>query len=120
VAVRDQNAFDIDVCADASNAKCAYYFTPAQDGLLQVWRGTCYMNPPYGADIGLWVQKAYDCSLYGVTVVCLLPARVDTRWWHRFVTRAAEIRYLRGRLKFGGGENSAPFPSAVVIFRPIG
>lgn len=111
--------FTVDVCADASNAKCAQYFTPEQDGLKQRWEAVCFMNPPYGAEIGRWVQKAFESSLFGATVVCLLPARTDTRWWHNYVTLASEIRYLPRRLKFGGAANSAPFPSAVVIFRPF-
>lgn len=74
------------------------------------------MNPPYGREIGKWVRKAYESSLGGTTVVCLLPARTDTRWWHDYCMKG-EIRFIRGRLKFGGHKNSAPFPSAVVIFR---
>ena len=76
------------------------------------------MNPPYGRAIESWVRKAYQSSLAGVTVVYLLPARTDTTWWHRNVARAAEVRFLKGRLRFGGAEHSAPFPSAVVVFRP--
>lgn len=75
------------------------------------------MNPPYGSAIGDWMAKAYISSLQGATVVCLVPARTDMRWWHDFAMRG-EIRFLQGRLNFGGGQNSAPFPSAVVIFRP--
>ena len=74
------------------------------------------MNPPYGNEIKAWVEKAYITSLYGGTVVCLVPARVDTSWWWDFCING-EIRFLRGRLKFGTSANSAPFPSAVVIFR---
>jgi phage N-6-adenine-methyltransferase len=110
--------FTTDVCADASNAKCAHYFSPAQDGLRQRWEGVCWMNPPYGAEIPRWVQKAFEASLYGATVVCLLPARTDTRWFQQYVLPFAEIRYLPGRQRFGESGNSAPFPSAVVIFRP--
>ena len=108
--------FERDVCALPSNAKCSEYFTPEQDGLLQKWTGTCWMNPPYGRQIGAWVKKAYEESRGGVTVVCLLPARTDTAWWHEYAMRG-EIRFVRGRLTFGGSKNSAPFPSAVVIFR---
>jgi phage N-6-adenine-methyltransferase len=108
--------FTCDVCADDSNAKCATYFTKEVDGLSQKWAGVCWCNPPYGAEIHMWVQKAFESSLFGTTVVCLLPARVDTRWWRDNVMAAAEIRYLPGRLKFVGGEDRAPFPSAVVIF----
>ena len=76
------------------------------------------MNPPYGRKIGAWVQKAYESAHSGALVVCLLPARSDTEWFHRYVTRASEVRFLRGRLRFGGGEHPAPFPSVVVVFRP--
>jgi len=76
------------------------------------------MNPPYGREIGKWVKKAYEASVEAL-VVCLLPARTDTAWWHDFVMKG-EIRFLRGRLKFGGCKNSAPFPSAIVIFRKKG
>jgi phage N-6-adenine-methyltransferase len=116
--LNDEFHFTVDVCALPSNAKCADYFTPAQDGLQQVWTGTCWCNPPYGTVIGQWVQKAYESAQSGATVVCLLPARCDTRWWHDYVLPSAEVRYLKGRLKFGGTSNSAPFPSVVVIFRP--
>ncbi len=108
--------FTLDVCATDENAKCASYFTAADDGLARPWEGVCWMNPPYGDVIPAWVAKARNSTLDGRhTVVCLLPARVDTGWWWDHC-RYGEIRFLRGRLKFGGGENSAPFPSAVVIF----
>jgi phage N-6-adenine-methyltransferase len=107
--------FTLDVCAIPDNAKCPNYFTAEQDGLAQEWRGVCWMNPPYGDAIARWVEKAYRSGQEGATVVCLVPARVDTGWWWNHC-RYGEIRFLRGRLKFGGGENSAPFPSAVVIF----
>ena len=111
--------FDLDVCANADNAKCATFFSPEQDGLKQNWGGggyICWMNPPYGRKIGDWVRKAYEESMRGATVVCLLPARTDTKWWHDYCMRG-EITFIRGRLKFGGSANSAPFPSAVVVFR---
>jgi phage N-6-adenine-methyltransferase len=107
--------FTLDVCAVSENAKCAAYYAPEQNGLEQEWRGVCWMNPPYGDEIAKWVQKAYASAQAGATVVCLVPARVDTGWWWNHC-RYGEIRFLRGRLRFGGGENSAPFPSAVVIF----
>jgi phage N-6-adenine-methyltransferase len=109
--------FTTDVCATPDNAKCAHYFTQEQDGLQQEWTGMCWMNPPYGREIGAWVRKAYESANRGATVVCLLPARTDTRWWHEYCMKG-EIRFVRGRLKFGGSKNSAPFPSAVIIFRP--
>lgn len=110
-------AFTLDVCATADNAKCGAYFTRDQDGLSQPWIGVCWMNPPYGRDIGRWVRKAYESSLNGTTVVCLIPARTDTRWWHDYVTHADETRFVRGRLRFGNATAGAPFPSAIVVFR---
>lgn len=107
--------FDIDVCALQENAKCLIYFTPEQDGLKQKWSGKCWMNPPYGRTIKHWVKKAYESSLDGCVVVCLLPARTDTSWWHDFCIKG-KIEFIRGRLKFGGNKNSAPFPSAIVVF----
>lgn len=107
--------FDLDVCATPENAKCARYFTKQQDGLAQKWTGVCWMNPPYGREIGRWVQKAYESSRGGVIVVCLLPARTDTRWWHDYCMKG-EIRFVKGRLKFGDATKHAPFPSVVVIF----
>jgi phage N-6-adenine-methyltransferase len=108
--------FELDVCALPENAKCPRYFTPQQNGLLQEWRGVCWMNPPYGRTIGQWMQKAYESSLQGATVVCLVPARTDTEWWHNFAMKG-EIRFVRGRICFGSATSSAPFPSAIVIFR---
>lgn len=110
--------FQTDVCALPENAKCDNYYTPDDDGLNQPWQGVCWMNPPYGRGIGKWVEKAFKAAKeHGATVVCLLPARVDTRWWHDFCA-AGEIHFVKGRLKFGGSPHGAPFPSAVVVFRP--
>lgn len=108
--------FTLDVCATADNAKCLRYYTPEQDGLSQPWEGIVWCNPPYGRGVGAWVQKAARSALAGATVVMLLPARTDTRWFHRWIYRRAEIRFLPGRLKFGGAKNSAPFPSMVCIW----
>jgi phage N-6-adenine-methyltransferase len=110
--------FETDVCALPENAKCENYFTPAMDGLAQPWTGKCWMNPPYGRTIGKWVEKAHQSSLQGATVVCLLPARTDTKWFHDYCIENAEIRFVKGRLKFGGSNNSAPFPSVIIVFRP--
>lgn len=107
--------FRLDVCATPENAKCVRFFSLAEDGLSEAWEGNCWMNPPYGDAIPAWVAKAHKSADDGATVVCLVPARVETAWWWDHC-RYAEIRFLRGRLKFGGGDNSAPFPSAVVIF----
>ena len=109
--------FALDVCATAENAKCKHYFTEEEDGLAQEWTGVCFMNPPYGREIIHWMRKAHESSLQGATVVCLVPARTDTKWWHEYAMKG-EIEFIRGRLKFGDAKNSAPFPSAVVIFYP--
>jgi phage N-6-adenine-methyltransferase len=109
--------FTLDPCATPENAKCALYYTQEDDGLAQDWSGErVFMNPPYGRVIGYWVKKAMESK---TLVVCLVPARTDTRWWHDYVIEGgAEVRFLKGRLKFGNSKNSAPFPSAVVIFNP--
>ena len=112
--------FDLDVCATKDNAKCEKYFTKDDNGLGKSWgKNTCWMNPPYGREIGRWIEKAYNESLNGATVVCLLPARTDTKWFHGYITGRAEIRFIKGRLKFGGSKNSAPFPSMIVIFKGV-
>jgi phage N-6-adenine-methyltransferase len=108
--------FDLDVCASSTNAKCARYFTAQDDGLTQKWGGVCFMNPPYGRTIGKWMAKAVAEWQAGATVVCLVPARTDTIWWHTYAMQG-EIRFIKGRLKFGNSKNAAPFPSAVVVFR---
>lgn len=110
--------FDVDVCASVDNAKCRRYFSKEENGLAQNWNDfrTCWMNPPYGRQIINWVKKAYETSLGGSTVVCLLPARTDTKWFHEYCLKG-DIRFLRGRLKFNDGKNSAPFPSMIVVFR---
>ncbi|MBM7592275.1 DNA N-6-adenine-methyltransferase [Brevibacillus fulvus] len=113
--LNEEFGFELDVCALPENAKCERYFTPDTNGLAQEWTGVCWMNPPYGRQIGKWVQKAYESSLKGATVVCLVPARTDARWWHDYCMKG-EIRLVRGRLKFGGSKWNAPFPNAVVIF----
>jgi phage N-6-adenine-methyltransferase len=113
------HGFTLDVCASADNAKCARFYTKEQDGLAQEWTGTCWMNPPYGREIGRWMSKAVQSARSGAIVVCLVPARTDTAWWHDYAVQG-EIEFIRGRVKFGGHKNSAPFPSAIVVFRPPG
>ncbi len=108
--------FTTDVCALPENAKCEHFYSPQQDGLAQDWSGSCWMNPPYGGQIAKWMKKAYESSLDGTTVVCLVPVRSDTRWWHDYVAKAAHIEFFKGRLKFSGAKSSAPFPSALVVF----
>ena len=110
--------FTLDVCASEENTKCPKYYTKEEDALKQEWGGVIWMNPPYGRKIGNWVKKAKETARQGkATVVCLLPARTDTAWWHDYVMKANEIRLIRGRLKFGDGKGSAPFPSAIVVFK---
>lgn len=110
--------FTVDVAASRSNARCRRFFTARQNGLAQDWSGeTVWCNPPYGRVIADWMKKAYASSLQGATVVLLVPARTDTGWFHDYALRG-EVRFLRGRLKFGGAKNSAPFASLLVIFRP--
>lgn len=105
--------FETDVCALPKNAKCKRFFTPEMDGLKQEWTGVCWCNPPYGRQIGKWVEKGVKSS---ATVVMLLPARTDTKWFHDWCLPYGKIEFLRGRLKFGGCDNSAPFPSMIVVF----
>ncbi|MCD9024343.1 phage N-6-adenine-methyltransferase [Cohnella sp. NL03-T5] len=110
--------FTLDPCSNGDNAKCERFFTREDDGLAQNWSGNVvFMNPPYGRGIGEWMRKAYAESRNGATVVCLVPARTDTRWFHEYVYGKAEIRFVRGRLKFGEATNSAPFPSMIVVYR---
>ena len=109
--------FDIDLCAEESNAKCKIYYSKEVDSLKQDWKGTCWLNPPYGREIHLWMKKAYDASVENdACIVALIPARTDTKWWHDYVKKAYKVEEIKGRLKFGNAKNSAPFPSAVVIF----
>ena len=105
--------FETDVCALPENAKCKRFFTPEMDGLKQEWTGVCWCNPPYGRQIGKWVEKAVKSF---ATVVMLLPARTDTKWFHDWRLPYGKIEFLRGRLKFSGCDNSAPFPSMIVVF----
>lgn len=115
--VNDEFNFTLDVCASECNAKCEKYFTESDDGLRKEWVGICWMNPPYGRDILDWMEKAYSSWRKGAVVVCLVPCRTDTVWWHSYVMRAPQVRLIRGRLKFGGSKNSAPFPCALVVFK---
>ena len=113
--------FTLDPCSDGINAKCQKYFTIEDDGLAQDWfNDTVFMNPPYGREIPKWIQKAYEESRKGASVVCLLPSRTDTRDWHEYIMKADEVRFIKGRIKFGGSSQSAPFPSCIVVFKPNG
>lgn len=111
--------FTLDPCCTAENALCKKFYTIKENGLLQSWKGeTVFLNPPYGNGIRQWIRKAFIESISNTTVVCLIPARTDTSYWHDYCMKG-EIRFLRGRLKFGGCKNPAPFASALVIFRGI-
>ena len=127
--LNDEFNFTLDPCCTKENAKCERYFTIAEDGLSQDWSNDIvFMNPPYGREIGKWIEKAYNESLQGAIVVCLIPARTDTAYWHKYIFNKTEVRFLKGRVKFqnrllpswredGSHKVSgAPFPSAIVIY----
>jgi site-specific DNA-methyltransferase (adenine-specific) len=109
--------FTLDPCCLKKTAKCKKYYTPKEDGLKQSWKSeSVFMNPPYGREIIKWMKKAYEESGNTKVIVCLVPSRTDTKWWHEYAMKG-EIRFVKGRLKFGEHSNSAPFPSAVIIFK---
>jgi hypothetical protein len=87
------------------------------DGLLRSWGTSTFLNPPYGKNIDKWMMKAYQESRLGKIVVCLVPSRTDTRWWHEWAMKAETIRFVKGRLTFDGEINPAPFPNAILIFK---
>jgi phage N-6-adenine-methyltransferase len=117
------HSFQLDAAATKDNAKCEKYITKEQDALTQDWYklsggGDVWLNPPYGRGIGKWVRKAYEESQKGCTVVCLLPVRTDTKWFHDWVLNKGDIIFIRGRWRFGGATNTAPFPSMIVVYSP--
>lgn len=109
--------FTLDPCATKENAKCFRFFTKTNDGIIQSWGGErVFMNPPYGREIGMWVKKAFiSASQEKALVVCLLPARTDTLWFHEYC-KHGWVRLIKGRLKFGDSKHPAPFPSMIVLF----
>lgn len=111
--------FTLDPCCTKETAKCSRYYTIKEDGLKQDWgKEVCFVNPPYGREIGKWVKKSYEASLKGATVVMLIPSRTDTAWWHDYVTKGS-VGFIRGRIKFiqeGREGVCAPFPSCLVLF----
>lgn len=111
--------FDLDPAATDENHKCERYFTKADDGLKKSWGGQrVFCNPPYGRQIGKWVEKGYrEAQKPNTTVVMLLPARTGNGWFHDNILGKAEIRYIRGRLRFGGVNQNAPFDSMIVIWK---
>ena len=111
--------FDLDPCSTHENAKCKKHYTIEENGLKQDWGGhSVFVNPPYGREIKEWVKKSSsESKKKNTTVVMLIPARTDTSYFHDYIyKKAKEIRFIRGRLKFGDSKNPAPFPSMVVIF----
>lgn len=114
--------FVLDPAATDKTAKCSLYYTPETDGLSQSWDrgGAVFCNPPYGREIGKWVQKAFEEARGGYPIVLLIPARTDTAYFHDYIYGKAEIRFVRGRLRFtdddGNAADPAPFPSMVVIY----
>ena len=114
IPLNEEFGFTLDVCADSNNSKCNKYFTEKDNGLSKEWHGVCWMNPPFGKQKE-WVIKAYNESLKGTRVVCLLPARTNTNWWHDYAMKG-EVRFIRGRPKFKGAKYGLPQPLAIVIF----
>ena len=117
-SLNNEFKFTLDPCCSVETAKCSKFYTEKEDGLIQDWQGeTVFCNPPYGKKIKDWVKKCYFESKKPLTtVVMLIPARTDTSYFHDFIYNKSEIRFIRGRLKFGDSKNGAPFPSMVVIF----
>ncbi len=116
-------AFDLDPCSptaarSSAPVKARVYYTAADDGLSLPWHGVVFINPPYGRELGAWVAKAeaeVSCGNARL-VAALLPARTDTRYWHKHVAGNATVFFLRGRLTFGGADAAAPFPSALALW----
>ena len=119
--LNEEFGFTLDVCATWKNTKVKNFFCISDNALTKEWNGVCWMNPPYNKDIGSWVGKAYRTAQRGHTVVCLLQARSsDTKWFHAFVMRSSEIRFIKDRLSFGldGKFSRANISSMIVVFRP--
>ena len=120
--------FTLDAAASEENHKTPDYLTIEDDALTYSWtlNRAVWLNPPY-SKCREFIAKAAEEARKGVTVVCLVPSRTDTRWWHDYVWDVAtnsprpcvEIRFVKGRLKFGGATQGAPFPSVVIVFRPV-
>jgi phage N-6-adenine-methyltransferase len=118
--LNDEFNFTLDVCANKDNKKVDRCFTLIENGLIQCWKDNiCWMNPPYGRDMIKWLEKAkYEADYFGVTTVCLIPARTNTSWWHNICLKAAEIRFVLGRPKFGDATHGLPLPLAIIVFAP--
>lgn len=114
--------FECDLAASEENALCAKYYTKNDDGLKQVWSGVCWLNPPYGDKSSRmvdWIKKAYNDTLENenLTVVMLIPARTNTRWFHQYCMKSAELKFICGRPKFGNATHGLPQPLVLVVFR---
>lgn len=118
-SLNDEFGFTLDAAASAENAKCEHYYTEKENGLVQDWEGeTVFCNPPYGRQLPKWIEKCYNESRKDkTTVVMLIPARTDTKAFHEYIYDKSEVRFVKGRLRFGDGKGRAPFPSMVVIMR---
>lgn len=115
--LNDEFGFTLDVCATSENAKCNKFFTKEQNGLAQDWSNDiCWCNPPYGREIADWMKKGFWSWKKGATVVLLVPARTDTKWFHDYAIHG-DVRFIKGRVKFGDGKVGAPFPNIIVIFK---
>ena len=112
--------FSLFPCCTKQTAKCKKFFTKEEDGLIQDWsKDIVFVNPPYGREIGKWVEKSYNEAKKGAKVVMLIPSRTDTKWFHDFIYNKAEIRFLKGRIRFLQNKkelNAAPFPTMLIIF----
>jgi len=108
---------DLDAEFHFNDDPCPLYEHPQREGLEREWGTSTFINPPYGRQLGKWMRKAYAESKRGKVIVCLIPSRTDTAWWHDYVMKSDDIRFIRGRLRFNGAKAAAPFPSAIVVFR---
>jgi site-specific DNA-methyltransferase (adenine-specific) len=121
--LNNEFCFTLDPCADDCNHKCNKYFTKEQNGLTQSWANeVVFCNPPYGREIQKWVKKWFEEVYFGdcSCAVMLIPSRTDTKYFHQYIYKQAEVRFIKGRLKFSGSTVNAPFPSMIVVFRKGG
>ena len=118
--LNEEFEFTLDAAASLTNHKCNHFYTKEDNGLAATWQSErVFCNPPYGRDLGRWIDKAFTevYQRYCPLAVLLLPARTDVEWFHRYVYNKAEVRFIKGRLHYGGSEHAAPFPSMIVIYK---
>ena len=123
IKLNEEFCFTIDLAANEENTKCPVYFSSAVDAMDQAWIGTCWLNQPYGSSgkylLSEWIKKSYlESQKHESTIVVLTPARTNTNWWHEYCMKAREIKFVRGRPKFGGAKHGLPQPLAIVVFAP--